>query len=183
MTVLLKTKRLSLRRLGPDDANGPYLRWMQDSEILRFLEARFGSHDRAGLAAYIDGCNANDGILMLAICLKENGAHIGNIKIGPVNRQHSRADVGFIIGEKEHWGRGYATEAIVAMTRYAFETMGLHKVTAGVYENNPGSLKALQKAGFRDEGFRPRQYLCDCEWVGEYLVGCEAEPWLEEMAQ
>lgn len=181
-TPVLETDRLRLARLGPDDARGPYLDWMRDPEILRYLEARFRDHDAAGLATYIETCNADDRVLMLGIFLKDGGAHIGNIKIGPVNRAHSRADVGFLIGDKACWGQGYATEAIIAITRYGFEAMGLHKVTAGIYDGNTGSYRALIKAGFREEGRRPRQYLCDGEWVDEILVGCESGPWRKEMA-
>ena len=37
--------------------------------------------------------------------LKKNNLHIGNIKLGPINSHHNRADIGFIIGDKNIGGR------------------------------------------------------------------------------
>ena len=48
---------------------------------------------------------------------ERDGRHIGNIKIGPVHSYHRRARIGLLIGEKEFWNRGYATEAIKLAAR------------------------------------------------------------------
>lgn len=169
--VAIETERLRLAPLARDHANGPYVDWMNDSEIVRYLEARFANQDVRSIADYIDRVNADDQLFMFGMFLKSTGAHIGNIKLGPINREHRRADVGFLIGDKSCWGQGYASEAIRAITEHAFGVLGLHKVTAGIYQPNEGSRRALLKAGFVEEGYRPAQYLCDGEWVGEILVG------------
>lgn len=169
--IEIKTARLTLASLTPDHAAGPYLSWMQDAEILRFLEARFSEQNEASIRAFIEKCNDDDGVMMLGIFLDQGGTHIGNIKLGPINQQHAHANVGFLIGDKAEWGKGYATEAIAAVTRYGLETLGLHKIGAGIYETNEGSKRALLKAGFREEGYRPEHYFCDGEWIGEVLVG------------
>lgn len=169
--VVFESARLNFAPLDRRHAAGPYLRWMNDPEIVHFLEARHRAHDEAAIAAYIEAVNADERQHMFGIFLKVTGRHIGNIKLGPIFDHYRRADMGFLIGEKELWGQGYATEAIRAVTRYAFESLGLNKVTAGLYEENVGSLKAFQKAGFEEEGRRPQQYLCDGRWTSEVLVG------------
>ena len=50
------------------------------------------------------------------------------------------------------WGKGLATEAIKLACKFGFEELGLHKLEAGAYENAIGSLKALEKNGFKREG-------------------------------
>jgi RimJ/RimL family protein N-acetyltransferase len=169
--AVIETDRLRLAPLGREHAGGPYLKWMNDPEIVRFLEARFRHQDQTEIADYIETANADDRLLMFGIFLKSTGVHIGNIKLGPINRRHRRADVGFLIGDKNCWGNGYASEAIRAVAGHALTALGLHKVTAGFYQPNEGSRRALLNAGFVEEGFRPQQFLCDGEWVGEVLVG------------
>jgi len=179
--ISIETERLILRSMSRADAAGPYLRWMRDPEILRYLEARFLEFTEDGLATYIERCNDDGTVMLLAICLKEDGTHIGNIKLGPINGAHSRADVGFLIGDKGQWGKGFAPEAIDAVARHAFDQLRLHKVTAGIYEENTGSRRALAKAGFVEEGYRAEQYFCDGKWTGGILVGRVAGRETEDM--
>ena len=89
---------------------------------------------------------------LFGIFLKENNEHIGNIKIGNINSFHRFADLGIMIGKKELWGKGYATEAIKLATRFAFRKLNLHKLTAGMYAPNKGSHKAFLKCGYVDAG-------------------------------
>jgi ribosomal-protein-alanine N-acetyltransferase len=60
------------------------------------------------------------------------------------------AEIGYWLGE-EFWGRGIVTEAVRAVTEYAFSTFDLCRVYAGVFEWNPGSMRVLEKAGYEFE--------------------------------
>ena len=57
------------------------------------------------------------------------------------------AEVGYWLGEP-YWGRGIATEALRAVTEYAFATFDLCRLQAGVFEWNPASMRVLEKAGY-----------------------------------
>ncbi|WP_373516444.1 GNAT family N-acetyltransferase [Pricia sp.] len=61
------------------------------------------------------------------------------------------AEIGYWIGEP-HWGKGIVTKAIELITRYAFEELKLIRIFAGVFEYNVGSMRVLEKNGFRKEG-------------------------------
>jgi RimJ/RimL family protein N-acetyltransferase len=79
--------------------------------------------------------------------------------------------VGLIVGEKECWGKGFATEAIRLVMQLAFAQLGLRRLTAGAYASNIASIRAFEKAGFSREGLRRRHYLCDGEYVDGVLMG------------
>lgn len=66
-----------------------------------------------------------------------------------VNRRS--AEIGFWLGEK-YWGRGIMTEAVRAVTAYAFEHFDLCRVYAQVFETNPASARVLEKVGYVLEG-------------------------------
>ena len=61
------------------------------------------------------------------------------------------AEIGYWLGE-EFWGRGIATDALVAVTEYAFANYDLSRVYAHVFEWNGASARVLEKAGYNLEG-------------------------------
>lgn len=71
--------------------------------------------------------------------------------IGLVMKDEGIAEIGYWIGVP-FWGRGYATEAARAVTRYAFEERGLVRVFAMHFGRNPASGRVLQKSGMKLEG-------------------------------
>lgn len=108
---------------------------------------------------------------MAGIFLNDSKAHIGNIKIGSIDKNHSTADVGYLIGERSAWGKGYASQAIQLMVGYAFSDLNLIKLTAGCSQGNEGSRKALINAGFSQEGFLASQLMVDGQRRGVYQMG------------
>ena len=55
---------------------------------------------------------------------------------------------------------------------YAFDTLGLHKLNAGVYANNSASVRVFEKSGFVKEGIEKKQYYCNGEYVDGIMFGC-----------
>jgi RimJ/RimL family protein N-acetyltransferase len=167
----LRGPRVTLRNLEPADAGGPYLRWMADPNVLRYLEARFARQDRASLEAFIRDANASTSALLLGIVLTAEDRHIGNIKLGSIDPHHHRGDIGILIGDTSAWGHGYAAEAIGLVCDHAFSRLGLHKVTAGFYGAHKGSIRAFEKAGFRVEGRLASHWWCEGAWQDGVVMG------------
>lgn len=170
----LETPRLHLRSLRASDVGPAYLSWLRDPEVLRFLEVRFtGVKDLAELLAFVDSVNANPNSYMFGIFRKEDDRHIGNIKLGPIVREHDRAEIGYLIGDRDNWGKGYASEAINRVARFGLDELGLAKIKAGCYETNVGSTKALLKAGFKHEATIPFDSICEGRRVASLLFGMD----------
>lgn len=144
--------RVLIKPLSETSISEQYLTWMNDPEVLKYTESRWKKYDENDLKIFIQNMNKSENDYLFGIFITDTGKHIGNIKIGNVNQYHKFADLGIIIGTKEEWGKGYATEAMKLAVDYAFTQLKLYKVTAGVYANNLGSIKALEKAGFRECG-------------------------------
>lgn len=145
----IHTLRLILRTLVLADVGERYLEWLGDPAITRFLEVRHNQpRSIEDLNSFVQAMRDSDSDLLLGIFLKDSGRHVGNVKLGSIDRRYRRADIGFLIGERDAWGRGFATEAIIAASDLAFERLGMQKVTAGCYAGNAGSARALTKAGF-----------------------------------
>jgi ribosomal-protein-alanine N-acetyltransferase len=84
--------------------------------------------------------------------IEVDGHATGGIGLSPRMDVHRlSAEIGFWLGEA-YWGRGIMTEAVGAVTRYAFHTRGFIRVFAEVFEWNPASMRVLEKNGFAREG-------------------------------
>lgn len=122
-----------------------------DRDVWRNLRDRFPHPYRDSDARdWIRQAAASERSVNLAI--ERDGEAIGGIGLERGIDVHRRtAEIGYWIA-RPYWGRGIATEAVVGMTAYAFESHDLARLQAFVYEWNPASARVLEKAGYRLEG-------------------------------
>lgn len=160
---------IGIRNLTLKDINATYCSWLNDKETNRYLESRFNVWSLDTLKAYFLEKENNE--IMLAIIDIKKNEHIGNIKISSIDLIHKRAELGLLIGNKEYWGKGVATEVIRLVTEYCFLDLKLHKVTAGAYAENKASIKAFLKNGFIIEGERHEHFWSDSKWTSAVLLG------------
>jgi len=138
-----------LRELSEEDVGDDYVDWMNDPDIVKYTESRFIKHTLESIKSFVRGCFQSDCDILYGIFLTDSDVHIGNIKLGNIHPLYKHADIGIIIGKRECWGKGYATEAIRFVTNYGFSTLDLHKIYAGAYAHNIGSIRAFEKVGFK----------------------------------
>jgi RimJ/RimL family protein N-acetyltransferase len=87
--------------------------------------------------------------------------------------------VGLGIGETNYWSKGYGTDAMNVLLRFAFIEINLRRVTLTVFEYNPRAIRSYEKAGFRHEG-RKRQLLHrEGKRWDELYMGILREEWME----
>ena len=165
----LQAGKCFLMPMTLDLVTAEYVAWLNDSRINRFLETRFAENTLESVEAFVREQLTSKSVVFYGI-FSSDERHIGNIKLGPISFDHLRADIGFLIGDEKYWGQGIATAAISALAEFGFG-LGLEKITAGAYETNTGSIKALQKCGFRREGILERQVRQNGVRVGVHLFG------------
>ncbi len=162
--------RIYLKSLSFDNVTHNYVDWMNDEETNQFLESRFKTWTADDIMEYVKSINESPDNFLFGIFLIENHEHIGNIKIGNINRIHKFADIGLILGNKGEWGKGYGTEAVMLASKHAFEAFGLNKLVAGMYANNIGSYKLFIRAGYSEAGRLKNHRFCKEHYVDEILV-------------
>ncbi|HEX2491606.1 MAG TPA: GNAT family N-acetyltransferase [Blastocatellia bacterium] len=96
----------------------------------------------------------------------EAAGGIGLVLNGDIYR--CSAEIGYWLGEA-FWGRGVMTEAVRALTQWAFDNFNLSRIYAGVLEWNPASIRVLEKAGYQFEG-RLRKAVVKQDLVMDELV-------------
>ncbi len=83
-----------------------------------------------------------------AIVLGRPGRLIGSSGVRRLAPESPEADVGYEL-DPDHWGQGYATEAVAAVVRFAFDELGLENLTARAVRTNVRSIRVLGRLGFR----------------------------------
>ena len=167
--TILEEDNFYLRKISLDDCNENYLSWMNDYEINKYLESRFTTHTIDSLKNFVTAMNNSENNFLFAIVDKESDKHIGNIKLGGIHPIHKYADIGLIIGDKNYWGHGIATNAIKLVTEFAFNDLNLRKVIAGVYENNIGSIRAFKKCGFKEAYIKKNTYYFEGKYIDAFV--------------
>ncbi len=113
-----------------------------------------------------------------AICLKKTDEFIGCIFLNEIDLHNRTGHAPVFIGEKKHWGRGFATDARVLMLKYAFIDRGLNRIWAKVLEDNAAALKMLEKCGYKQEGVLRQAAFKDGVFVNEYILSVLKEDFL-----
>ena len=140
-----------LRQIELSDCTCNYVNWLNNPIINQCLETRWKKQSLNSIREFVNDQRNNDHSILFAIVIKKDRQHIGNIKLGPINRFHNHADISYFIGEESYWNRGIATKAINLVAEYAFYNLDIHKVEAGCYSSAIGSQKALEKNFFIKE--------------------------------
>lgn len=153
-SFFLENKRIYLRPLDLNDLNGNYKFWLNDPQI-----TEFNSHGRypltlAILKEYIESSVNSKSTIVLAIIDKESDFHVGNISLQKINWVDRNAEIAFLLGEKEFWGKGIMMDAGRLLINHAFSTLNLHRLYCGTSASNLGMQKLAMKLGFTKEGTR-----------------------------
>ncbi|MBG9794914.1 acetyltransferase [Paenibacillus dendritiformis] len=105
-----------------------------------------------------------DKAYFFVICLRDCGQVIGEMMLTEVVRYNLQSCwLGYFL-DQDHNGKGYMTEAVQLVVRYAFDELDFHRIEAGVMPHNIGSIKVLLKAGFHKEGIAKQNVKINGRW-------------------
>jgi RimJ/RimL family protein N-acetyltransferase len=154
---LLQTERLVLRKPVPADAEA-VRRYSADPEVMRFITMAPEGHADADevVARWVARWEAN-GFGQLVVVSREDGGFLGRTGLLVWDRAdwtqstiREAADPEIELGwtfAREHWGRGYATEAAIAARAWAFDTIGVERLISIVNPLNTRSVRVVERLG------------------------------------
>ncbi len=150
--LLLDDFKIYLRALELDDYKTS-IHWRRDDDIWDMVAGpKFyvsEAYERKWVEEAIFGASDK---LTLAICLKENDELIGYVYLSAIDWKNKSAEFAKLIGKKECWGKGIATEATLLTLFHGFVVMGLERIQARQLKTNFGSIRVNEKCGFKNEG-------------------------------
>jgi RimJ/RimL family protein N-acetyltransferase/N-acetylglutamate synthase-like GNAT family acetyltransferase len=176
----LQTERLTLRDWEESDLEA-VLALKSDPEVLRYTHE--APLDREGARAWLRAVIVHNRrrprrAYNLAVVDRDSGAVLGWLGFGPPSRPHApdEYDLGYQL-LRRHWGKGFATEAVRRIVRFAFEELGAHRVYAECDPENVASAHVLEKAGLRREAHFRRSDFKKGQWRDALQYAILAEEW------
>ena len=137
-----------------------FQKWTNDSEV-RKLIGEVTPMNEKDLDAYYERLTQDKSRIWFTIVLKKDNRIIGETGLLRMFHLWRNTDLSIILGEKDTWGKGYGTEAIMLLLDYAFGYLNFHRVSIGVVGFNNKALKFYEKIGFKKEGIQRDGYYYD----------------------
>lgn len=157
--MLLESDNLKLKLLSLDEINGPYVNWLNDKEVCKYNRHGESLYTKEKAKEFIKSVQNNPTCEVWAVYHKNDNIHIGNISLQNIDKENNLAEIAFLFGEKNYWGKGFATEACKLLINRAFQDLNLHRLYFGTHIENIGMQKVGEKNGFKKEGiFKDAQF-------------------------
>ena len=152
-------QRVSLRPLARGDL--VYLRkWLEDAEI-RGLIGETSPMSKADSEKFLEKVRADTQRAWFMVVVRESNRVIGEAGLLRMDHAWHTTDISVIIWERDEWGKGYGTEAILLLLDYAFGHLKFHRAAIGVVGFNERALRFWANLGFKREGAQRDGYYYD----------------------
>ena len=102
--------------------------------------------------SYIKECEDDEEGYYWSISSNKTNKVIGTVALTDIDTYHKTAEMGIMIGNKNYWGKGVATEVCKCLTEYALQDLKIRRITAEVEIDNIGMKTALERSGFIQDG-------------------------------
>jgi ribosomal-protein-alanine N-acetyltransferase len=190
-TTIPATQTMHWERLPTLDASRVSLRWISSSdtdafyaiysnpEVMRYWSTPpLANRDAAvNLIKKIQEDWKRRVILKWGIALRTDDQLIGSLTLFNLDFNHRRAEIGYALG-RDHWRQGYMREALMAVLKYAFEVLELHRIEADVDPRNAASIKTLERLGFKREGYLRERWQINGEIQDAFYYGLLRREWV-----
>lgn len=176
MSYVWQGEKIKLRGVEGKDFEGYFNRKERDSESDRAsFEIMFPVTEEK-IKERVESLSKNsfENDEFFFIMEDKEGKAVGNINTHSCNRKNGTFKYGIGV-KKEHWGNGYAGDAIKLVLRYYFNELGYQKANVSIYEFNDKSIKLHEKLEFKLEGRIRRNYYTDGKYFDELVYGITKE--------
>lgn len=177
-TLELRSPRLSLRRLQPEDASA-IVKYRSLPDVARFQSwSSFGPDDAARLIASQRGLipDTPGARLQLALLLRESGEVVGDCGIHFRRDEPRQVELGITLAPA-HQGRGLATEALSSVLGYVFDSLAKHRALAVTDAENRAAAGLFRRLGFRQEAHFLEHVWFKGAWGSEYVFALLHREW------
>ena len=138
-----------LRPLVPADVHLGYVSGLNDPEVNRYLvNVRTTEQTTAGVTRYVEQNLDADDAVLFGIWVEGDAHHCGTVRLHGIDADADRAHIGVCIFDRRRWRRGVGAAAIEAVSRWAYSSLGIGVIEAGVYSENAASERAFAAAGY-----------------------------------
>jgi ribosomal-protein-alanine N-acetyltransferase len=150
----IETARLTLRKPRRDDTPTIFSVYAQDLDVTRFMTWRphKSVEETYRIVEHMMKLWGEGEAYAYVIVLKNSGALIGMIAM---HLEGFKVAIGYVLA-RQYWGKGYTTEAALAVTNWLLKQPDIYRVFATCDLENPASARVMEKVGMQCEGILRR---------------------------
>jgi RimJ/RimL family protein N-acetyltransferase len=172
---VLTGEKALLRPFTEDDV--PVMtRVLADPEVIRLTGSPAEEFGEERLRSWYGSRDEQADRLDLGVVDRASGELVGEVVLFEWDRHNRNCAFRTLIGPGGR-DRGLGTEAVRLTVGYAFERLGLHRVSLWVFAHNPRARRAYEKAGFVAEGVERQTLWQDGEWTDAVRMAVLAPEW------
>lgn len=119
---------------------------------------------------------AEGDVFKLAVVTKETNQLVGEVLLKFTNARALQGEVGYVFNS-DFAGKGFATEATLAIVDYGFNHLGLHRIFARINAHNMGSIRVIERLGFRREAHFVQNDSYNGIWGDELVYAMLVHEW------
>lgn len=155
MKDILKGRLVRLSAVDPQELGKAYSHWNRDSEFKRLLDTdppRLYSTTGVKHWQEKELEKGTTTFYFFAVHALADNSLLGDVTLDVINWGAREAFVGLGLGERQSWGKGYGTDAMSIIVRFAFTELNRCRLSLTVFEYNPRAIRSYEKVGFQHEG-------------------------------
>lgn len=168
-TLRIEGERIYLRPITIEDTDS-VLSWRNDKRVVQNFIYR-KPITREEHLNWLEEKVGTGKVLQFIICDKETDMPLGSIYLQNFEEENHKAEEGIFLGNQQTSGKGIGSEAGKLLVKFAFEQLGLHKLTARVLAYNMASRRMHEKAGYIQESYLRDELYLDGKYEDLVFLG------------
>lgn len=181
---MIPGKRVRLRPVDKDDLPR-FVKWLADPELRSYLDnplpispAQEERWFERNLAA---GSEQTWSIDLQPPDAVGPWQHIGSCGYRCVDARSRAGEAGILVGARDHWGKGYGTDALQTLVAWGFYTLNLNRVQVRVFADNERAIRSCQKVGFQLEGRLRQGNFANGAYRDVLIMGVLRQDWAQAL--
>ncbi len=152
--ILYQQGDTGLCLLTSEELKGTYASWFSQEEVNQHNSHWHRPSSFGLVSQFVDSLKDDKSKLVFAVYAMKECVHIGNVSLQSIDYFNQCAEVAFLFGDTQYWGKGYATQSAKLTIHHAFQHMNMNRLYLGCLKKNSAMNKLAIKLGFTQEGLR-----------------------------
>lgn len=179
MKNLFKGKQVKLTAARNSDAD-EMASWQENSEYLRNVDTDIAIPQSVENLKDSDSSEGQgSGTIEFRLRTIEEDRLVGFVALHGIEWNNQACLLAIGIGNPDDRGKGYGTDALNLILRYAFYELNLNRVGLDVISYNLSAIKAYEKVGFKMEGQMRSAVLRDGKQFDRLIMGILRDEWIK----
>ncbi len=162
--LIYKNGDTGLCLLSEFELSGNYPRWFCDYAVNQHNSHWNRPSVFKNVNVFVEGLMDDSSKIVFAVYAIKDAVHIGNVSLQSIDHMNQTAEIAFLFGEKNYWGKGYATDSANLIIEHAFKHLNLNRIYLGCLCKNTAMNKLALRLEFKEEGKRRQALFSEGEF-------------------